>query len=74
MALRGHSLRGVQSPFLRCLECDLKITYLHHELCPCGENYLSNHPCGHEADIYSICPTWTAYGGCQCIDSENHDS
>lgn len=74
MALRGHALKGLQNPFIRCAECRNRVVYLHtNTSCPCGEEYLSNHPCGCEAEVYSICSTWTAHGGCQCIDQEKHD-
>lgn len=69
-----HVKVGFSNPYLRCDECKEPVPYWHNpDRCNCDDEVFFNYPCEHKADVTSICPTWTSFGGCQCIDTKNHD-
>jgi hypothetical protein len=72
---RTHVLVGFANPFFRCNECKQPVPYWHNpERCDQDCNYeFFNAPCGHQSDIYSICPTWDPVEGCTCTNKETHD-
>jgi Zn finger protein HypA/HybF involved in hydrogenase expression len=70
---RTHVLIGFANPYFKCDECKQPVPYWHNpNRCDC-EGKTFNSPCGHEADITSVCPTWDPVEGCGCYDSINHD-
>lgn len=50
------------NPFLVCVTCSTRAV---GKL----ERSLTNWPCGHDAEVLSICPTWNAVDGCVCLDT-----
>lgn len=58
------------NPFLTCSSC---MTRAVGKL----QGSKTNWPCGHDAEVVSICPTWSPVDGCMCEEIEGkvvHDN
>lgn len=67
-----HVKVGFANPFLVCESCTLKVPYWHDPVrCGCSE-VVFNYPCGHKANVVSLCPSWGPVNGCQCKSPEEH--
>lgn len=71
---RTHVLIGFDNPFFICEICRNPVKYWHDSnRCGCDDTGYHFHPCGHIADLISICPSWNPVEGCTCSDKEKHD-
>ncbi|GAB6899382.1 hypothetical protein JCM9957A_49340 [Kineosporia succinea] len=71
---RTHVTVVFGDPFLACDQCGRRARGFHDpERCGCEEGF-ENDPCGHHAEVTSVCPSWTPVGGddghgaCQCLE------
>lgn len=61
-----HVQIGYSNPFMRCHECNSKVIYWHDPTrCNC-KLAVYNVPCGHQAQVFSLCTTWNLVEGCTC--------
>lgn len=63
----AHRIIEFANPYLRCDECQAWVTGWHDgQQCSCKAPGWYNAPCGHQAAITSVCPSWGPVDGCCC--------
>lgn len=64
---RTHVYVEFANPYLVCWKCHLYVSHWHDNVrCGCDAP-ATNEPCGHDAGVISICPSWGPVDGCICI-------
>lgn len=54
------------NPYLACVECAARAVGR------LDDDTLANWPCGHLAEVASLCPTWNQVDSCTCEDPSTH--
>jgi hypothetical protein len=63
---RVHTYITFANPYLVCGQCGQFAPRWHDNAkCGCDASFW-NEPCGHKADINSVCPSWSPVDGCIC--------
>lgn len=66
---RTHVFVEFANPFLACDTCGQRVPKWHDpDRCGCGEEGWENRPCGHQAGVTSVCPSWGPVDGCLCAE------
>lgn len=70
---RTHVSSAFANPYLACDQCRARVTEWHvPHRCGCDESGWQNRPCGHQASVTSVCPSWGPVDGCRCMDHLGH--
>lgn len=68
VSTRTHVQIGFANPYLICETCRKRVPYWHDpDRCGC-DSKVYNQPCGHTAEVISICMSWSPVYGCTCED------
>lgn len=67
---RTHVFVSFANPYLICSQCRGPVIGWHDSArCGCdGPAWLT--PCGHQADTFNPCPSWSPVDGCTCGEEE----
>lgn len=64
-----HTFITFADPYLVCQQCGFWVTSWHNpDECGCDIIVTFNLPCGHNAGITTVCPSWGPVDGCRCIE------
>lgn len=64
---RTHVFVDLANPYLTCDTCGKWVTGWHDpQQCGCDDTGWLNTPCGHQAGITTVCPSWDPVDGCVC--------
>ena len=67
---QAHTHTRFANPFLVCEKCRADVEAWHDpSRCGCGQPGFENLPCGHQAGITSLCPSWSPVSGCRCKEA-----
>ena len=70
---RTHVNISFANPFLVCDQCQQPVPAWHNpDRCGCGGGGWQNLPCGHQAGVTSVCPSWGPVDGCTCQQALGH--
>lgn len=64
---RTHVYIEFADPYLVCDLCHQPVPRWHDDdRCGCRDGFW-NEPCGHQAGVTSVCPSWGPVDGCTCV-------